>query len=440
MVNLNPLALVAGAARLAERVVTLYATEGRDILHNTPDGWEVDRPAIWWLGPPEGGDPVWGNPPPGADGSGVFASLPAVTRCTSIIADTVAGLPWHVVRGDYEQLSTPDWILDPQALRLDGRVASGAGDLAVKLSAVEFWANWIISALWLGDGYVYVPVRDSAGQPKPPLWQFHPADVSIVEGRYEVAGEPIDPAALLHLRGFGPYWGGTGGGVITRHYLDLGLAVTTRTYTEGQYHSGVPAGYLQSTQPHLEESEALDLKRAWLAQHGGSRRSIAVLNATTSFNPIQLTPLDSALDVARQWSLRDVALAFGVAPYMLGVPGDSSTYANVESRMIELRAFTLLPWVRRIESTLDAQFPRGTTLKIKTAGLERADTKTRYDAYAVGINAGFLTPDDVRSLEDMPPLDTPAPPPPSPVPTPPPPPPVASGIPNATTQPVGVPA
>ena len=64
--------------------------------------------------------------------------------------------------------------------------------------------------------------------------------------------------------------------------------------------------------------------------------------------------------------------------------------------MIELRAFTLLPWIRRIESTLDAQFPRGTTLKVKTAGLERADTKTRYDAYAVGISAGFLTADDVR--------------------------------------------
>ena len=51
---------------------------------------------------------------------------------------------------------------------------------------------------------------------------------------------------------------------------------------------------------------------------------------------------------------------------MLGVPGDSSTYANVESRMIELRTFTLLPWQRRIESTLDAQLPKGTSLKVRT--------------------------------------------------------------------------
>ena len=411
----NPLALPGAALEVARRVVTLYATEGRDILHNSPDGWEVDRPAIWWMGNDDGAPPTWGNPPPGAEPSAWFATLPAVTRCTSIICDTLAGLPWHVLRG-YEQLPSPDWLTDPQAMRLDGRVVGDMpSDLEVRLSAVEFWTNWLTAALWLGDGYVYAPVRDSSGQPKPPLWQFHPCDVQIKDGRYFVAEVELSPGSVLHLRGEPPYRGGHGNGVITRHAEDLGLAIMTRSYTEGMYSSGVPAGYLKSTQPHLEETEAKELKAKWMGQHGGSKRSIAVLNATTDFNPIQVSPLDSALDAARQWSLRDTALAFGVPPYMLGVPGDSSTYANVESRMIELRAFTLLPWVRRIESTLDAQFPRGTTLKIKTAGLERADTKTRFDAYKVGIDAGFLTADDVRNLEDMPPLEgsqaTPTPPP-----------------------------
>lgn len=392
-------------ARLATRAASvLYATDGRDILtNNTPDGWEVDRPWLWWLGPPDDGAPVWGNPPPGAEPSAWFATLPAVSRCTGIIANTVGGLPWLVYRS-YDQLPTPDWISDPQALRLDGRVVGLPTDVEVKLSAVEFWANWITAALWLGDGYVYVPSRDSAGQPRPPLWQLHPLDVEVRDGRYYVDNELLPEGSILHLRGEPPYRGGHGNGVITRHAADLGLAIVTRNYTEGSYRSGVPAGYLKSSQPHLEADEAADLKAKWLDQHGGSRRSIAVLNATTDFNPIQLSPLDAALDTARQWSLRDVALAFGIPPYMLGVPGDSSTYANVESRMIELRAFTLLPWVRRIESTLDAQFPRGTTLKVKTAGLERADTQTRYAAYSVGLGAGFLTVDDVRLLEDLPPL------------------------------------
>jgi HK97 family phage portal protein len=154
----------------------------------------------------------------------------------------------------------------------------------------------------------------------------------------------------------------------------------------------------------MTAEQALDLKTKWLAQHGGSRRSIAVLNATTEFTPVAISPVDAQLNNAREWSNRDTALAFGVPPYMLGVPGDSSTYANVESRMIELRTFTHLPWQRRIESTLDAEFARGTGLKIATDALLRADTKTRYESYKVALEAGFMTVDEVRALEDRAPL------------------------------------
>ena len=65
----------------------------------------------------------------------------------------------------------------------------------------------------------------------------------------------------------------------------------------------------------------------------------------------------------------------------------------------------LLNWIRRIESTLDAQLPLGTSLKIQTAGLERADIATRYAAYSVGLDKGFLTVADVRDLEDLGPME-----------------------------------
>jgi phage portal protein BeeE len=64
----------------------------------------------------------------------------------------------------------------------------------------------------------------------------------------------------------------------------------------------------------------------------------------------------------------------------------------------------LNPWVRRIESCLDAEFPAGTSVKIATAGLERADTTTRYNAYKTALDAGWMTVDEVRALEDLPPL------------------------------------
>jgi HK97 family phage portal protein len=192
--------------------------------------------------------------------------------------------------------------------------------------------------------------------------------------------------------------------VIDRHGADLALAATVRSYAGSTFGTGVPAGYLKVNQPNLTPEQAADLKSRWMVQHGGTQRSIAVLNATTEFHPIALSPVDAELGAAREWGLRDIALAFGVPPYMLGIPGDSATYANVESRMIELRTFTLLPWIRRIESTLDAQLPRGTSLKVATDATLRADTLTRYQAYSVGLTGGWLTVDEIRAMENRPPL------------------------------------
>lgn len=398
------------SAELERRVssTVLTAGAGRDILFNSPDGWEVEQPGLWFVNTPPDGT-VFGNPPPGAGDPYGFSTLPAVQRCTSLIVDVIAGLPWHVIRGDWEQLATPSWVGDPQVKRVDGRVV-GPMSVDTQLSAVEFWSTWITSALWLGDGYVYAPVRDSAGAPRPPLWILHPDYVEIRDGRYWVAGDnegPLPVGSIIHLRGGRIQENGHGTGVLSEHAADLGIAVAVRSYTGQQYRSGIPAGYIESSQPNLTSEDARALQAAWEAQHGGKRR-VAVLNATTKFTPIAISALDAQLASAREWALRDVAMIFGMPSYMLDVPGDSATYANVESRMIQYRMLTLLnPWVRRIESCLDAEFPNGTSLKIKTAGLERADTNTRYQAYKTGIDAGFLTVNEVRALEDLAPLEDP---------------------------------
>jgi HK97 family phage portal protein len=290
-------------------------------------------------------------------------------------------------------------------LRRDGRIVGQNVDEA-RLSAVEFWAQWITSALWFGDGYLYVPVRDAAGQPKPPLWVLHPHDVEIRGGRYYIAGSdmPFAEGEIVHLRGEPPYSGGHGTGVIDRHGADLGLAASVRAFAAGAYTSGIPAGYLKVNAPNLTDLQASTLKKKWMEQHGKGPREIAILNATTEFHPITVSPIDAELGKAREWSLRDTALAFGVPPYMLGVPGDQSTYANVESRMIELRTFTLLPWMRRIESTLDAQFPKGTSVKVAADATLRGDTASRYAAYSVALAGGWLTIDEIRAMENKPPL------------------------------------
>jgi HK97 family phage portal protein len=320
--------------------------------------------------------------------------------------ETIATLPWHVYRGETERLATPSWIADPQALRLDGRVVDTAAMAESRLSLVDFWGQWIQSALWFGDGFVFVPGRDDSGAPKPPLYVLHPLDVEVRDGAYWLLGSdtPFAPGEIIHLRGQLPVSGGRGSGVLSRFGADLGTITALREYMAGAFQAGVPAGYLKTSTANISQDQADKLKERWMAQHGG-RRSIAVLNATTEFHPLTWSPIDlGAADFARL-SLNQIALMFGVPAYLLGTPTDSNTYANVESRMIELYQLTLLPWIRRIEAVLDAQLPAGTSMTVVIDALLRADTKTRLETYAIGIPLGIYTADEARALEGRAPLE-----------------------------------
>ena len=44
-------------------------------------------------------------------------------------------------------------------------------------------------------------------------------------------------------------------------------------------------------------------------------------------------------------------------------------------------------------------------MKFNPEAILRVDTRTRYDAHASAITAGWMTPNEVREIEDMPKAD-----------------------------------
>jgi HK97 family phage portal protein len=345
--------------------------------------------------------------------SGEFANyalgIPAVSRAASLIVDTISGLPIDLRRG-LETLPTPGWIEDPQLVRPDGRVMSTVQP--GRLNRMEFFGQWIYSALLYGNGFIYVDERDINGAPKagslhvihPELMDYVPGTGYFIRDPQSTEWEYVPDGKLLHLRNFGELDERKFGlGVLRRHALSFQTADEMRKYTSGVYKSGIPNGILKVSNPNLTSEQAADLKAKWLENHG-NKRSIAILNSTTDFQPLSISPVDAQLLQMSQMSINDIALAFGLDPYMLGGSSDSNTYANVESRNIAFVQNTLLPWIRRIEETLNAETSRGTNVKINLSGLLRADTATRTQAYATGIDKGWYTVDEVRAFEDLPPL------------------------------------
>ncbi len=62
-----------------------------------------------------------------------------------------------------------------------------------------------------------------------------------------------------------------------------------------------------------------------------------------------------------------------------------------------------MPTAVRIESAINTQLLADENVYVETnfSGLLRGDIKTRYEAYQIGINTAFLTPNDVRRLENL---------------------------------------
>lgn len=400
------------------------ATDGRDILLNDPDGWEIDHPGLWWDGPAGGdgtGGPM-GNPPPGADLGPSMAgwTLPAVSRCLQLTADKIASMPWKVYRGR-ERLDAPSWLLDPQALARDGR-RPFVGDLGVRFSGRDFWAQHLRSMILLGEGITYTPrVRDENDEPTgpivAPLYNLNPRHMELSDdGRWYVRDPEnmvseypgyteVDSRELLITRYIVRPGHRRGLGVLKAHAADLAFSVHARGWADNLLQRGVPNGYLKSTKPDLDQTMADNLRAGWMRNHGGVRKSIAVLNATTEFHPISLDPQSMEFAEMQRMSAWQIALMFGVPPGKLGVNvGGSLQYQTVEMANTEYVQDTLMDLAARLEDAVDATLPVGQTMKVEFGQLLRGDTTARYNAYAVGLAAGFLTVDEVRTREDLPPL------------------------------------
>jgi len=315
-------------------------------------------------------------------------------------------------------------------LRTDERFGGPVYPEAVQTGRGAFWAEWIRSAVWFGLG-AFVFNEDATGQPLAgTLRNLHPRTLSTVRDGGAlcwVLGADTDQAGLTFDRdGYadvGPFryrilvlrnphspidTEGLSKGVFDMSPGAFQLAGQIDTYASGTFRSGVPAGYLQVKQPGLTGPQANDLKQKWLAAHGGDRRSIAVLNSTTDFVPLNLSPVDAALDSVKRLNLADVAFAFGLDPMTLGAGlNNSATYTNLRDAWTNHRDFGLALWISGVQDALSALLPGERSVAVNLDGFANPAPRDRFDAYKVGIDAGFLTVDEARALEGLPPLNTP---------------------------------
>lgn len=137
---------------------------------------------------------------------------------------------------------------------------------------------------------------------------------------------------------------------------------------------------------------------------------ISLMPVGFQFQPISLSMADAQFVQNTELTIRQIANAFGIKMHQLN-DLSRATHTNIAEQQREFYVETLQDLLTEYEQEftykllLDAEIEQGYYLRFNVDTILRSDIKTRYEAYRTGVQGGFLTPNEVRALEEMPALD-----------------------------------
>ena len=343
--------------------------------------------------------------------SGQFVSedtatgVPAVHACVQLIAESVASLPLAPYKRQPDGSKTADpahplyRVLHDQANRVQ--------------TAFEFREQFVASCLLTGNAYA-LKVMDARGRIVE-LIPIHPSMVTVEKlpngrARYKVATETGTKAhnqdEILHLR-YRSKDGYVGLSPITIARETIGLAQAQQQHEGAFYRNGTTLSGAM-THPHkLTNEQAARIKESIERRYSGSSNAwrVLVLEEGMKFEPISMTHEDAQFVESRKLTLEDVARIYRVPPPAIGIL-DKATYSNITEQSRHLVIHCPRPWLVRIEQAMNAALlsddgKRTHVIEHNAEGLLRGDIKTRYEAYRIGREWGWLSPNEIRSLENL---------------------------------------
>ncbi len=328
-----------------------------------------------------------------------YLDNPVAQRAVRLVAEGIGGAPLVPA--------------DPVLARLVGATSAGQ-------SLLETLASQL---LLHGNAYVQI-VKDGAGRPVE-LYALRPERVSVIAGTdgwpsghaYKVGDRTLTIPAidedaspnLIHIRSFHPADDHYGAGCLAA--ADRAVATHNaaaewnRTLLEN---AARPSGALVYDPPDAAglSTDQFERLKAELAEAYGGHANAGrpmLLEGGLKWQALSLTPADMDFAELKAAAARDIALAFGVPPMLLGLPGDA-TYANYREANRALWRLTLLPLAGKILSALSEGLATWFDQAMLAVDLDRvpALAEDRERLWSQIGSAEFLTDSEKRDLLGLP--------------------------------------
>ena len=340
--------------------------------------------------------------------------FPPMWRGVNLLSSDVAKLPCRIYRkidptGKERDVAHP-------AYRLVRRKANE------ELTAFTFWQQFVADAIWRGNGYAYI-VRDGAGRPRE-LWPLLPEDVTpcrfegqkyyiynLVDHDGRVKERKLLPENVLHLRGLGEDTL-CGYDLLSIAKDALGGAMAPAKFGRRYYKNGTAVGTVIEFPGPIDEEKAKKYAKTFDAMHAGleNAHKTAVLGKGGKATVMQADAKKAQLLEARQFEAREVANLLQIPPRKLGV-SDSAYPSSNEADNQQYLNEALDQWLCRCESevwdkllTEEEKRSESHSVRFERKALLRADMSTRGAFYSSALQNRWMTPDEVRGLEDLNPL------------------------------------
>jgi HK97 family phage portal protein len=322
----------------------------------------------------------------------------SVFAATDMIASLGSELPMDVFRGDgadREETRMPWWLEDPDG---DGH-------------GLQDWCYRVLMS-WLLRGNVYGRVL--SWSPQGFMQQadlFHPDKVSgsVEDGavRWMVSGQEIPARDFLHRRVNAIPGVVLGLSPIQMLATTIGINLATSKFGQQWFSEGAhPAALLTNSEIELTPATARTAKDRFLAAVRGVREPV-VLGRGWQYQSIQVNPEESQFLETQGYSAAECARIFGPGVAELlgyGTSQGSLTYSNLVDRDLSLLKYSVGKWLRRLERLLSGFLPKPQYVRINRDALLETNTIQRYQAYASRLDKQWGTVNEVRELEDLPPV------------------------------------
>lgn len=348
---------------------------------------------------------LWG---PAAADSDDPLNIGTFFRCVQILSATVAGLP--LVATDNRTANEIEIDAFRPPVLVDGAYSH------TRQQIIETVTSHLVMR---GNSYIR-KWRDRQGRVTQ-LVPIHPRYVQIkVNGKDRRSGRPLrkifvvdgseelTARDVMHIHTLSED-GVEGLSVIRQAARTLSIAGATERTAMRLANAGRPNGILSTDKP-INAEQATEVSNRFverLGQASNNGRPL-VLGQGLKWDPVDLSPEDMQFLEQRRFSRSDIAALLGMPGWMAGVEDRTTTWgAGMEQEFRAWVTIMLKPLVQRIEEAIRIQLldPRQQKAEFALEGLLRGDSAARSSFYTAMITNGCMTPNEVRELEDLPPVE-----------------------------------